>query len=49
MKLSDHIYKCECGNVVDKDDQDALNLKRYGENVKKQSVAWLLPQACLWE
>ena len=33
LKLSDRIYKCECGNVVDRDFQAALNLKRYGENV----------------
>ena len=39
LKLSDRIYKCECGNVIDRDYQAALNLKRYGENVLKQSVA----------
>lgn len=39
LKLSDRIYKCECGNVIDRDFQAALNLKRYGENVMKQSVA----------
>ena len=39
LKLSDRIYKCECGNVIDRDYQAALNLKRYGENVlKEQSV-----------
>ena len=32
LKLSDRIYKCECGNVIDRDFQAALNLKRYGEN-----------------
>lgn len=31
MKLSDRIYKCECGNVIDRDYQAALNLKAYGE------------------
>ena len=31
LKLSDRIYKCECGNVIDRDYQAALNLKRYGE------------------
>ena len=31
LKLSDRIYKCECGNVIDRDFQAALNLKRYGE------------------
>ena len=39
LKLSDRIYKCRCGNVIDRDYQAALNLKRYGENVIKQSVA----------
>ena len=39
LKLSDRIYKCECGNVIDRDYQAALNLKRYGENALKQSVA----------
>ena len=38
LKLSDRIYKCECGNVIDRDYQAALNLKRYGENVLKQSI-----------
>lgn len=33
LKLSDRIYKCECGNVIDRDYQAALNLKKYGENV----------------
>lgn len=33
LKLSDRIYKCECGNVIDRDYQAALNLKRYGEMV----------------
>ena len=40
LRLSDRIYKCECGNVIDRDYQAALNLKRYGEMVlDKQSVA----------
>ncbi len=38
LKLSDRIYKCICGNVIDRDYQAALNLKRYGENVL-QSVS----------
>ncbi len=33
LKLSERIYQCECGNVMDRDDQAALNLKRYGEHV----------------
>ena len=39
LKLSDRIYKCECGNVIDRDYQASLNLKRYGEMFLKQSVA----------
>ena len=39
LKLSDRIYICECGNVIDRDYQAALNLKRYGEMVLEQSVA----------
>ncbi len=34
LKLSDRVYICpECGNVIDRDYQAALNLKAYGENV----------------
>ena len=36
LKLSDRIYKCDCGNVIDRDFQASLNLKVYGENVLKQ-------------
>ena len=39
LKLSERIYKCECGNVVDRDLQAALNLKKYGEDILKRSVA----------
>ena len=38
LKLSNRIYKCECGNVIDRDYQAALNLKKYGEDILK-SVA----------
>ena len=39
LKLSDRIYKCECGNVIDRDYQASLNLKRYGEMfLEQQSV-----------
>lgn len=31
LKLSDRIYKCECGNIIDRDFQASLNLKAYGE------------------
>lgn len=40
LKLSDRIYKCQCGNIIDRDFQASLNLKVYGENVlKQQSVS----------
>ena len=40
LKLSDRIYKCGCGNIINRDFQASLNLKKYGENVLKQeSVA----------
>lgn len=40
LKLSDRIYECECGNVIDRDYQASLNLNMFGENVlKQQSVA----------
>ena len=31
LKLSDRVYRCECGNVIDRDFQASLNLKVYGE------------------
>ena len=37
LKLSDRIYRCECGNVIDRDYQASLNLKQYGENVLRQT------------
>lgn len=39
LKLSDRIYKCECGNVIGRDYQASLNLKRYGEMILEQSVS----------
>ena len=33
LKLSDRVYKCDCGNIIDRDYQANLNLKKYGENV----------------
>ncbi len=38
LKLSDRIYKCECGNIIDRDYQASLNLKIYGENVLIQKA-----------
>ena len=35
LKLSDRIYKCDCGNIIDRDYQASLNLKKYAENVLK--------------
>ena len=31
LKLSDRIFRCECGNVIDRDFQASINLKGYGE------------------
>ena len=31
LNLSDRIYRCECGNVIDRDFQASLNLEAYGE------------------
>lgn len=39
LKLSDRIYKCECGNEKDRDYQASLNLKRYGEMALEKSVS----------
>lgn len=38
LKLSDRTYICECGNVIDRDYQAALNLKNYGENVLQSAI-----------
>ena len=38
LRLSDRIYKCDCGNIIDRDYQASLNLKQYGENVLKQNL-----------
>ena len=38
LKLSDRIYRCDCGNIIDRDFQASLNLKQYGENVLKQNL-----------
>ena len=31
LKLSDREYRCECGNIIDRDFQVSINLKGYGE------------------
>ncbi len=31
LKLSDRVYRCECGNVIDRDFQASINLRVYGE------------------
>ena len=31
LKLSDRVYRCECGNIIDRDFQASINLKDYGE------------------
>ena len=33
LKLSDRVYKCDCGNRMDRDFQAAINLRMYGEKV----------------
>ncbi len=39
LKLSGRIYRCACGNVIDRDYQAAINLKRYGKmNLEQPSV-----------
>lgn len=39
LKLTDRIYRCDCGNTIDRDFQASLNLKTYGEAVLQQSIA----------
>ena len=39
LKLTDRIYRCDCGNTIDRDFQASLNLKTYGEDVLQQSIA----------
>ena len=31
LKLSDRVYRCSCGNIIDRDFQASINLKAYGE------------------
>lgn len=38
LKLSDRTYRCECGNVIDRDCQASLNLKNYGYMVLKSAI-----------
>ena len=33
LKLSDRVYRCKCGNIIDRDLQASINLKAYGENL----------------
>ncbi len=39
LKLSDRVYKCTCGNVMDRDYNASINLLRYGEQKRNESVA----------
>ena len=34
LKLSDRVYKCECGNLIDRDLQAAINLREYPKLAK---------------
>ncbi|MFR3365748.1 MAG: RNA-guided endonuclease InsQ/TnpB family protein [Gallintestinimicrobium sp.] len=45
LRLSDRTYKCECGNVIDRDFQASLNLKAYGEQFCKLTLKMLM-QIC---
>ena len=38
LKLSDRIYRCTCGNTIDRDFQASLNLKTYGETVLQSVI-----------
>ena len=38
LKLSDRVYKCDCGNIIDRDYQASLNLKQYGEDALKRNL-----------
>ena len=38
LKLSDRTYRCDCGNVIDRDYQASLNLKNYGYMVLKSTI-----------
>ncbi len=38
LKLSDRIYSCECGNVIDRDLNAAINLENYGHKVLKSAI-----------
>ena len=33
LKLSDRVYRCKCGNIMDRDLQASINIKAYGENL----------------
>ena len=30
LKLKDRIYKCDCGNIIDRDKNASINLSNYG-------------------
>ena len=38
LKISDRIYRCTCGNVIDRDYQASLNLQEYGRNYLLQNA-----------
>lgn len=38
LKLSDRIYKCVCGNIIDRDYQASLNLEDYGYLIYTESA-----------
>lgn len=38
LKLSERIYKCECGNVIDRDLNAAINLENYGHKTTESAI-----------
>jgi putative transposase len=39
LKLSDRVYYCICGNVIDRDYQASINLRDYGANELRNMLA----------
>lgn len=33
LKLSDRVYRCECGLVMDRDENSSINLSRYDSDL----------------
>ena len=39
LKLSDRVYRCSCGNVIDRDYNAACNIRDEGERILRSQVA----------